>query len=99
MNFSELSSEAEDTEHSAAERAAAASRSTWVSVGVNLVLTATQIAVGVVAKSQGLVADGIHSLSDLIADVRKRYGVDGLYDLNRKQASGLLDDLNGRKAA
>ncbi len=68
MNFSELSSEAEDTEHSAAERAAAASRSTWVSVGVNLVLTATQIAVGVVAKSQGLVADGIHSLSDLIAD-------------------------------
>ena len=68
MNFSVLSSEAEDTEHSAAERAAAASRSTWVSVGVNLVLTATQIAVGVVAKSQGLVADGIHSLSDLIAD-------------------------------
>jgi len=39
------------------------------------------------------------SLSDLNADVRKRYGVDGLYDLNRKQASGLLDELNGRKAA
>ena len=68
MNFTDLAAESEDTEHSAAERAAAASRSTWVSVGVNLVLTATQIAVGVVAKSQGLVADGIHSLSDLIAD-------------------------------
>ena len=52
----------------AAERAAAASRSTWVSVAVNLVLTVTQIAVGVLAKSQGLVADGIHSLSDLVAD-------------------------------
>jgi cation diffusion facilitator family transporter len=54
--------------HSAADRAAAASRSTWVSVGVNLVLTVTQIAVGLMAKSQGLVADGIHSLSDLVAD-------------------------------
>ena len=68
MNFTDLAAESEDTEHSAADRAAAATRSTWVSVGVNLVLTATQIAVGVVAKSQGLVADGIHSLSDLIAD-------------------------------
>jgi cation diffusion facilitator family transporter len=37
-------------------------------VGVNLVLTVTQIAVGLMAKSQGLVADGIHSLSDLVAD-------------------------------
>jgi divalent metal cation (Fe/Co/Zn/Cd) transporter len=55
----------EDTEHTPAERAAAASRSTWVSVGVNLVLTVLQIVVGVLAKSQGLVADGVHSLSDL----------------------------------
>ena len=41
---------------------------TWVSVGVNVVLTCVQIAVGVYAKSQALVADGLHSLSDLIAD-------------------------------
>lgn len=60
--------DAEDTDHTPAERAAAASRSTWVSVGVNLVLTAVQIVVGVQAKSQGLIADGIHSLSDLVAD-------------------------------
>lgn len=58
----------EDTEHSPAERAAAASRSTWVSVAVNLVLTSVQIAAGLLTKSQGLVADGVHSLSDLIAD-------------------------------
>jgi cation diffusion facilitator family transporter len=58
----------EDLEHSTEERAAAASRSTWVSVGVNLILTTTQIGVGILAKSQGLVADGIHSLSDLVAD-------------------------------
>ncbi|WP_114971462.1 cation diffusion facilitator family transporter [Rhodoferax ferrireducens] len=68
MKFTELADDAEDAQHTPAERAAAASRSTWVSVGVNLVLTITQIAVGVVAKSQGLIADGIHSLSDLVAD-------------------------------
>jgi cation diffusion facilitator family transporter len=68
MKFTELDADHEDADHSPAERAAAASRSTWVSVGVNIVLTITQIAVGVVAKSQGLVADGIHSLSDLVAD-------------------------------
>lgn len=68
MKFTELADDPEDAEHSPAQRAAAASRCTWVSVGVNLVLTGTQIAVGVLSKSQGLVADGIHSLSDLVAD-------------------------------
>ncbi len=68
MNFTELADDPEDTQHSPTERIAAAARSTWVSVVVNLVLTVTQIAVGVVAKSQGLIADGIHSLSDLVAD-------------------------------
>ncbi|AMO98988.1 cation diffusion facilitator transporter family protein [Collimonas arenae] len=68
MNFDEIADDPEDTRHSPEERAAAASRSTWVSVGVNLLLTVTQVVVGVFAKSQGLVADGIHSLSDLVAD-------------------------------
>jgi cation diffusion facilitator family transporter len=68
MNFNELADDPEDTQHSPAERAAAASRSTWVSVGVNLILTIAQITAGILAKSQGLVADGIHSLSDLVAD-------------------------------
>lgn len=58
----------EDTQHTPAERAAAASRSTWVSVALNIALSALQIAVGIVAKSQGLIADGVHSLSDLVAD-------------------------------
>ena len=68
MQFSEPDEDPEHAQHSVAERAAAASRSTWVSVGVNLVLTITQIVVGVTAKSQALIADGIHSLSDLVAD-------------------------------
>jgi len=37
-------------------------------VAVNLVLSITQIVVGTLAKSQGLIADGVHSLSDLVAD-------------------------------
>ena len=67
MQLTELD-EDDDAGHSASERARAASRSTWVSVGVNLVLTVAQIAAGTFAKSQGLIADGVHSLSDLIAD-------------------------------
>lgn len=67
MKLNELD-DTEDTEHTPQERAAAASRSTWVSVVVNLVLSTVQIVVGVWAKSQSLIADGIHSLSDLVAD-------------------------------
>jgi cation diffusion facilitator family transporter len=68
MKFTELSDDSEDAEYSRAQRAAVASRSTRVSIGVNLLLTAVQIAAGLLARSQGLVADGIHSLSDLVAD-------------------------------
>jgi cation diffusion facilitator family transporter len=68
MKLDELTDDPEEAGHSLAERAAAASRSTWVSVGVNVVLSTTQVAVGILSKSQGLVADGIHSLSDLVAD-------------------------------
>ncbi len=60
--------DADDAQHSARIRAAAASRSTWVSVGVNLLLTAAQVLVGIFARSQGLIADGLHSFSDLVAD-------------------------------
>jgi len=46
----------------------AARRSTLVSVGVNVALASLQVAVGVVARSQGLIADGVHSLADLVSD-------------------------------
>lgn len=49
-------------------RAKAGARSTWVSVGVNVLLTGVQVSIGIVAGSQALIADGIHSLSDLVAD-------------------------------
>jgi cation diffusion facilitator family transporter len=61
--------EDEDLSPSAnAARAATASRSTWVSVWVNIILSLSQVSVGLFAHSQSLIADGIHSLSDLIAD-------------------------------
>lgn len=50
------------------ERYRAAQRSTWVSVGVNLFLTLAQIVVGTLAHAQSLVADGLHSAADLLAD-------------------------------
>ena len=50
------------------ERQQAAHRSTLVSAAVNVCLSAGQVAAGIIAGSQGLVADGIHSLSDLLAD-------------------------------
>lgn len=46
----------------------AAQRSLWLSVAVNVVLTLLQIVTGLWAGSQALVADALHSLSDLIAD-------------------------------
>lgn len=58
----------DDAGFTAEERAAAASRSTWVSVWVNVFLSALQIAVGIFAKSQALIADGVHTVSDLVAD-------------------------------
>jgi len=68
MNLDDFDDDPEDPQHSPAERSAAGTRSTWVSVGVNVCLTITQVTVGILSKSQGLVADGIHSLSDLVAD-------------------------------
>ncbi|WP_137928391.1 cation diffusion facilitator family transporter [Cupriavidus sp. 2SB] len=46
----------------------AARRSTLVSVFVNIALTAAQGFIGIVAGSQALVADALHSLSDLVSD-------------------------------
>lgn len=56
------------TESTGTESSRAAIRSTWVSVAVNVGLATMQVLVGIFSHSQGLVADGIHSLSDLIAD-------------------------------
>ena len=68
MNLHDLGDAPDDARRLTAERIAAGTRSTWVSVLVNIVLAITQVTVGLLSKSQALVADGIHSLSDLVAD-------------------------------
>ncbi|NEN74844.1 cation transporter [Pelistega sp. NLN82] len=50
------------------QRQKAASKSTWVSVIVNIFLCVIQIITGYLTTSCALVADAIHSLSDLISD-------------------------------
>jgi len=50
-------------------RFAAARKSTWVSIFINLLLTIMQVVAGFFGKSQSLMADGLHSFSDLVADV------------------------------
>ncbi len=49
-------------------RQTVARRSTLVSMVVNIVLTIGQMVVGLAAQSQALVADSVHSLSDLLTD-------------------------------
>ncbi len=51
-----------------AGRFAEGRRITWVSVAVNVLLTAMQMVVGFVAHSQALIADAMHTLSDVVAD-------------------------------
>ncbi len=55
------------------ERFAAAQKSTWVSIAINVMLTTFQVVGGFFAHSQALMADGLHSLSDLFSDVLVLY--------------------------
>lgn len=45
-----------------------ASRATWLSAALNLVLTVAQLLAGWLAHSQSLIAHGLHSFSDLLSD-------------------------------
>lgn len=68
-----LSLPSEDTTEDSAEqiaaRARAATRSVAVSAVVNVVLASLQIVAGILTRSQSLIADGLHSLADLVGDV------------------------------
>lgn len=51
------------------EKILASKKSTNVSIVTNVFLSIGQIALGVLGKSQGLIADGIHSLTDIVSDI------------------------------
>ena len=50
-------------------RAKQAQQVTWIGAIINLILSVGKILAGFIGKSSAMVADGIHSLSDLITDV------------------------------
>jgi cation diffusion facilitator family transporter len=47
----------------------------WLSLGINLVLGSLKCAVGLVAQSQALIADGFHSLVDMSTDLAALFGL------------------------
>ncbi|KND55769.1 Cobalt-zinc-cadmium resistance protein CzcD [Candidatus Paraburkholderia schumanniana] len=52
----------------ATEKQEVARRTTWTSIALNSALTTAQLVVGAFAHSQALIADGIHSLADIVSD-------------------------------
>lgn len=56
-------------------RFAASLRVTLVNVSANLLLTTGQIVVGFFGHSQALIADGLHTLSDMVADILVLFAV------------------------
>lgn len=66
--MSSIADFSEDRSLADPERFLIAQRTTWVSAGVNLLLTVLQILVGWLAHSQSLIAHGVHSFSDLLSD-------------------------------
>lgn len=51
------------------QQQAAAQKVTWIGAALNLILGIIKIFVGQVANSTALIADGVHSLSDLLSDI------------------------------
>ncbi|MBN1593836.1 MAG: cation transporter [Candidatus Coatesbacteria bacterium] len=50
-------------------------RATWISLIVNVLLSALKLAGGIVGSSQAIIADGVHSLSDSSTDIAILIGV------------------------
>ncbi|MFH1569661.1 MAG: cation diffusion facilitator family transporter [Gemmatimonadota bacterium] len=48
---------------------------TWTGLAINLVLSALKFAVGIIGSSQAVVADAVHSVSDMTTDLAVIFGV------------------------
>jgi cation diffusion facilitator family transporter len=53
----------------------AAKSVTWLGVGINIFLSVGKIGAGLLFASQAVLADGVHSLSDLISDIAVLFGL------------------------
>jgi len=72
-------------------------RVTWVGIGVNLFLIAVKFWAGVVGRSQALVADAVHSVSDLASDLAVLMGLhfgSAPADANHPFGHGRLETLS-----
>jgi cation diffusion facilitator family transporter len=69
MNLAERHHQVEDAAVRRSERSRATRRVAVVTGVSNLLLSVAQVAVGLIANSAALVADGIHSASDLLSDI------------------------------
>jgi cation diffusion facilitator family transporter len=58
-----------------ADSQSAVKRITWIGLWINLFLSAVKITVGWFGSSQAVIADGVHSLSDLVTDIAVIFGV------------------------
>ena len=52
-----------------------ARRITWIGLSINVFLSGAKLVIGTLAHSQAVVADGVHSLSDLATDITVLFGV------------------------
>jgi len=75
---------------------------TWVGFWLNLILSVFKIVAGILGNSRAIVADGVHSLSDLITDVALLVGVrywmappDHSHPYGHKRLESLLSLLIG----
>lgn len=59
-------------------------RVTWVGFGVNAVLAVAKVIIGIFGRSDAMVADGVHSLSDFLTDI----AVLVFIGLSRRKADG-----------
>ncbi|MBP8178684.1 MAG: cation transporter, partial [Spirochaetes bacterium] len=48
---------------------------TWIGLIVNVILSAFKLVAGIIGHSQAMVADGVHSISDLTTDVAVLIGI------------------------
>lgn len=84
------------------QRAGEIGRVTWLGFWVNLVLSAFKILAGYLGNSRAVVADGVHSLSDLITDIAVLVGVrfwmappDNVHRYGYKRLESLISLLIG----
>jgi len=48
---------------------------TWAGMGINVILSLLKLSAGIVGHSQALIADAVHSLSDITTDIAVLFGV------------------------